>query len=289
MKRLALAFLALAVLAAPALAQGTADYAKTRRSVVLVLGRMGEDASSGTGFAVTREGRRTVIATCWHVVQGASELAVRTDGGAVVPARLRAQAAGGVDLALLTIEDASLPLLPLAGPARVGQEVGVIGFPRAFDFMNGGLGLEPSLSKGIVSALRPGDGGVPWLQVDAAVNEGNSGGPAVDWKTGRVVGVATAKLREAEGLNLLIASEAVRALLRQEGLTESQAVQPTSQRQARRTAQTPVPQRAPRPAKPIPSGLVMLALIVVLGAIGAGLWAVLRGGSGEPRDPGPAV
>lgn len=288
MKRLALAFLALAVLAAPALAQGTADYVKTRRSVVLVLGRMGDDASSGTGFAVSREGRRTVIATCWHVVQGASELAVRTDGGAVVPARLRAQAAGGVDLALLTIEDASLPLLPLAGPARVGQEIGVIGFPRAFDFMNGGLGLEPSLSKGIVSALRPGEGGVPWLQVDAAVNEGNSGGPAVDWKTGRVLGVATAKLRDAEGLNLLIGSEAVRTLLRQEGLTASQA--------AADVAAADAPDRTdPRAAEGATAGE---AHPLRAGHAGpdrrpgsdrGGAVGGAPGGSGEPRDPGPAV
>lgn len=84
------------------------------------------------------------------------------------------------------------PLLLKKQPPAIGEDVVVIGAPK---------GLEFSLSRGVMSQLREkGD----FLQVDAAVNSGNSGGPLFD-KTGCVVGVVTFKSKESEGLNFAIA------------------------------------------------------------------------------------
>ena len=83
-----------------------------------------------------------------------------------------------------------------AGVVRPGQEVIAIGSP---------LGLQNTVTRGIVSALRTA-GGVELIQTDAAINPGNSGGPLLD-RDGRVIGVTTLKLSRttAESLGFAIA------------------------------------------------------------------------------------
>ena len=85
------------------------------------------------------------------------------------------------DAAILKIDAADLPSLPLgdSDTLRQGQELLVLGYPGSVS-TNG-----VTVTRGIVSALRPG-----WVQTDAAIEIGNSGGPVVD-REGRVVGIAT--------------------------------------------------------------------------------------------------
>jgi putative serine protease PepD len=78
---------------------------------------------------------------------------------------------------------------------KSGQQIVVVGAP---------LGLEDSVTTGVVSALRAAQGGSgPAIQFDAPINPGNSGGPVINGSK-QVVGIATAKARDAEGIGLAI-------------------------------------------------------------------------------------
>jgi serine protease Do len=134
----------------------------------------------GSGFIVSPDG---LILTNAHVVHGASDVTVKlTDRR-----EFRAKVLGvdpKTDIAVLKVDATHLPTVPL-GSARnlaVGEWVLAIGSP---------FGFENSVTAGVVSAKGrslPGDGVVPFIQTDVAVNPGNSGGPLMNAK-GEVVGV----------------------------------------------------------------------------------------------------
>ena len=86
-----------------------------------------------------------------------------------------------------------------------GEEILIIGSPR---------GLEGSLTRGLVSQLRTVEN-IPLLQIDAAVNPGNSGSPVFD-RTGRVIGIVFLggdKAMGVAGINFAISAEAIRSAL----------------------------------------------------------------------------
>jgi S1-C subfamily serine protease len=136
----------------------------------------------GTGFVVKSEDGVSWVATNLHVVS-------RRAGGIereIVVKQSGSEWDAGVerwseenDLAILRIQ-ATLPALDLAyGPGsepHVGDWVLAYGSPQ---------GLQGTATVGIISALRPG-----WVQTDAQVNQGNSGGPLVD-RDGRVIGITS--------------------------------------------------------------------------------------------------
>lgn len=139
--------------------------------------------SQGSGVAVAEGG---VVLTNHHVVAGADELKVLLADGT----RLEAELVGAdplTDLAVLRVADGALePMSLRRAPARVGEWVLAIGNPS-------GLGL--SVTAGIVSGTGRADLGVTtyedFVQTDAAINAGNSGGPLVDLD-GALLGVNTA-------------------------------------------------------------------------------------------------
>jgi S1-C subfamily serine protease len=157
-------------------------------AVVLLRGAQ----KQGTGFFITDSG---VIATNAHVVRDETRLIAVSPPGVDRPARI-VYLDADLDFALAKVEGASVPHLTLADPARVaaGQNVVAIGNP--------GAGMANSVSKGIVSAVgpKPELGAGTWIQTDAAVNPGNSGGPLLD-AAGEVIGINTARAvgRQAEG------------------------------------------------------------------------------------------
>ncbi len=138
-------------------------------------------APEGSAVAVLPGG---YLATALHVVERAEEITVRLRDGRRLPARLVAADAAS-DLALLRV-DADLPVLPVAPEPPLGAPVCAVGNPF-------GLGL--SVSCGVVSAVRrSGVGFNPvedFVQTDAAVNPGASGGALVD-EAGRLVGMLSA-------------------------------------------------------------------------------------------------
>jgi serine protease Do len=138
----------------------------------------------GSGFVVTADG---YIVTNNHVIDKASSITVTLDDGTQVPAKL-VGADPKNDLAVLKIK----PAKPLATVAwgdsdglRVGDQVLAIGNP---------FGIGTTVTAGIVSARGRDLHSGPYddfIQIDAPINRGNSGGPLVD-AAGRVVGINTA-------------------------------------------------------------------------------------------------
>ena len=149
-------------------------------------------AGSGSGFVYTENG---YIITNHHVIEGASQLKVSLSNGEVVDAEL-VGADLQTDVAVLKIEAEGLKALPIgdSSAARVGEFVLAIGDPISADELSG------SVTFGIVSALSREiniEGFVnEYLQTDAAVNPGNSGGPLINLR-GEVIGVTSAKYTSA--------------------------------------------------------------------------------------------
>lgn len=162
------------------------------------------DTGQGSAFVVEHRGGSTLLLTNAHVVEGAEQVRLRWQDGGRDPAEVVASAGGhspATDLALLAVEGKrGVPLRLGRGSPPVGAQVYVIGAPRGLDF---------SLSSGVVSQLRD-DGEI--LQTDAAINQGNSGGPLLDERN-CVVGVATFILRDAQGLNFAVTSRVIEPFL----------------------------------------------------------------------------
>jgi serine protease Do len=134
----------------------------------------------GSGFIISGDG---LILTNAHVVRDAKEVTVRLSDRREFPAKVLGSDPA-TDVAVLKVEATNLPTVRLgnAGDVQVGDPVLAIGAP---------YGLEQTVTQGIVSAKGrslPGDTHVPFIQTDAAVNPGNSGGPLFD-AGGRVIGI----------------------------------------------------------------------------------------------------
>jgi S1-C subfamily serine protease len=106
---------------------------------------------------------------------------------------------------LLKLKGKDLPFLPLGSSEKieVGTRIAVVGSP---------LGLEGTLTEGIVSAVRELFGELKRLQITAAISPGSSGSPVLNAK-GEVIGVAAATLREGQSLNFAVPVEADHALV----------------------------------------------------------------------------
>ena len=130
------------------------------------------------------------ILTNEHVIRGQSRLTVVFDNGTRVRASVVASDAAR-DIALLKVTSSrTLTALPFTTAVRVGDEVVALGHPL-------NLGEEPTITKGVVSALRTVRN-IPHIQTDAAMNPGNSGGPLLN-TNGEVVGMNTFVLRDIQG------------------------------------------------------------------------------------------
>ena len=134
----------------------------------------------GSGFIISAEG---VILSNAHVVDGAKTVRVKLSDHREFDAKVLGSDKTS-DIAVLKIEAHHLPTVRIGNSdgLNVGDYVLAIGQP---------FGLEQTATAGIVSAKArnlPGDGYVPFIQTDAAVNPGNSGGPLFD-SSGAVVGI----------------------------------------------------------------------------------------------------
>lgn len=143
-------------------------------------GRMPERKGQGSGFLISPDG---LILTNHHVVDGADEIKVHLADDREFKAKVIGSDAK-TDVAVIKIDGKDFPCVKLGNSkdVKVGEWVAAIGAP---------FGLENTVTSGIVSAKSrnlPSDQFVPFIQTDAAVNPGNSGGPLFNMK-GEVIGI----------------------------------------------------------------------------------------------------
>lgn len=161
------------------------------------------DVGQGTGFVINSAG---YFITNAHVLSGGTRVtAINSE-----QERISVQLIGynlDYDIALLKIQSNNYPYLNLENSynIQVGEKVIAIGNP---------LGLQFSVSEGIVSALdRIGDNGVAaYIQTDAALNPGNSGGPLIN-KEGNVIGINNFKIGGGESLGFALESNYIKEVV----------------------------------------------------------------------------
>ena len=164
--------------------------------------------AQGSGFFISADG---YIVTNNHVVEHAAEVTVTTSDGKTLPAKVIG-VDSKTDLALLKADGSDYPYVSFASqPPRVGDWVIAVGNP---------FGLGGTVTAGIVSARGRDIGSGPYddfLQIDAPVNHGNSGGPTFN-SDGEVVGVNTAIFSPSGGsvgIGFAIASDVVKSVVQQ--------------------------------------------------------------------------
>jgi serine protease Do len=164
--------------------------------------------AQGSGFFISGDG---YIVTNNHVVDHASEVTITTSEGKSMPAKVIG-VDSKTDLALLKAEGTDFPFVTFAAHTpRVGDWVIAVGNP---------FGLGGTVTAGIVSARGRDIGSGPYddfLQIDAPVNHGNSGGPTFNAE-GEVVGVNTAIFSPSGGsvgIGFAIASDVVKNVVAQ--------------------------------------------------------------------------
>ncbi|WP_173042942.1 S1C family serine protease [Phytohabitans flavus] len=154
---------------------------------------------TGTAFAVGRQtGNSTNLFTNYHVVEsvwvaGEREVFIERKDQRWPATIVRVDEQD--DVAQLRTNNKFTGLATAREAVKSGQQIVVVGAP---------LGLEDTVTTGVVSAIRKDEGGSGTvIQFDAPINPGNSGGPVVN-AAKQVVGIATAKARDAEGIGLAV-------------------------------------------------------------------------------------
>ncbi len=169
-------------------------------------------ASKGTGFAISSSG---YIATCNHVIAGATSIKVRGIGGDFnksFTAKVISTDANN-DLAILKIDDIKITTLGVipytisSTTKDVGTSIFTLGYP-----LTATMGEEIKLTDGLISAKSGYIGDITSYQISAAAQSGNSGGPLFD-KSGNLIGVVNAKHVFAENATYAVKSTYLKILI----------------------------------------------------------------------------
>jgi len=160
-------------------------------SVVSVL----TDKGQGSGAIISRDGE---VITNYHVIQGAGAVNVLSYDKTIY----RADVVGfdaDVDIAVLKIKSNETFRRLMFGDSddvNIGETVVALGNP---------LGLDFTVTQGIISARRLASNDVEYIQIDVPLNPGNSGGPLID-AAGKIIGINTFGITGGEGLGFAIPS-----------------------------------------------------------------------------------
>jgi serine protease Do len=161
--------------------------------------------SLGSGFAV---GTNCIISNA-HVIIDQKDITIATYSGDKYPANIVA-IDKGLDIVILEVDNQTFPYLPVGDyhDTAIGEDVYTIGAPNSMAY---------TLTKGVLSAKDRVVGKHKYIQIDAAVNSGNSGGPLLN-DAGRVIGVNTLKVSDSEGIGLSIPMTDVCDFIHQQGI-----------------------------------------------------------------------
>jgi len=195
--------------------------AKVRSAVVTISSTTGNQiglfgvptGGIGSGFIIDSNG---LILTNAHVVEGATQLTVTLEDGRELEARVVASDSA-LDLAVVKVAATGLPTVEIGSSAnlQVGQLVVAIGSPLgAFtDSVTSGILSATGRTITVVDAVSRQRKTIDHLlQTDAAINEGNSGGPLLD-ASGRVIGINTAEAASATGIGFAIPIDEAAAII----------------------------------------------------------------------------
>ncbi|WP_372682342.1 tetratricopeptide repeat protein [Desulfosarcina sp.] len=162
----------------------------------------GEISSIGSGFFISESG---ILVTNFHVLEGAYSASIRTVDGSQYPVSAVLAKNRLVDLIKVRVDIAGIRVTPVVlareQPA-VADSVFVVGSP---------MGLEQTVSEGIISAVREMPVGGKVFQLTAPISRGSSGGPVIN-QDGKVVGVVTFQVARGQNLNFAVSVDALEML-----------------------------------------------------------------------------
>lgn len=160
----------------------------------------------GSGFAI----RPTLVITAAHVAQATGAAAVVISAGRQQAARIVAMREED-DVALLEISQAMPPLVLAPAPPRVGEWIVVIGNP-----FGGGMTATAGIVSAAPGAISATADLARRIQINAAVNPGNSGGPVCNLR-GEVVGATTSLVAAGQGIAFATSASLLRSFLTSSG------------------------------------------------------------------------
>ncbi len=183
-------------------AMSTEDVFKAARSAIVEIvtqDKSGSPLRTGTGFFISNDGK---LVTNRHVVEGAATIVAKTEQGSFFVCKGVLAEPKDADIAILKFEANNVPYLTLENDPHLspGQKIVVIGNP---------LGLEGSVSEGIISAMRTDQG---LVQITAPISPGSSGSPVMT-EDAKVMGVAALQSERGQNLNFAIPVQIVNAAL----------------------------------------------------------------------------
>ncbi|MFV0502970.1 MAG: S1C family serine protease [Lachnospirales bacterium] len=169
-------------------------------------GRPNSYKSAGSGIIFSEDEKKVYVATNNHVIDGAVEVTVSVNDDVQIPASYIGSDSV-FDLAIVSLDKSDLK------NKNVNYSIAIFGNSSDLEVgdtaiaIGNALGMGKTATKGIISALNKSleidNSSLQVLQTDAAINSGNSGGPLINDK-GEVIGINTAKLKDAEGIGYSI-------------------------------------------------------------------------------------
>lgn len=176
--------------------EGSINYIKDKEKIQTCVVYIESDTGTGSGFIISPDG---YVATCAHVVAGSEKLHIKlTDAnnkkktykGSIIKVNET------TDTAIIKIENAlGLPFAELDDreAAELGEDIVLYGYPLGDDLNDSAFDLNVSFNKGYVSSNQVLDG-IKVTMLDISAKHGNSGGPLISCKTGKVIGTLTARV-----------------------------------------------------------------------------------------------
>lgn len=155
--------------------------------------------SIGSGFFIDKTGH---VITNYHVLDGSYAADARTSDGKIYPIKLVVADNKSVDLVKVLVDIPRQKIKPIKLSKKlpaIAEQILVVGSP---------MGLEQTVSEGIVSSIREIPSVGNFFQMSAPISPGSSGSPVIDLR-GRVIGVATFQFLRGQNLNFAVAGESV--------------------------------------------------------------------------------
>jgi len=183
-----------------------AEYAQARTVTVTA-----EGAGIGSGFFIDDEG---TFVTCFHVIEGATDITVKTLDGANYQVEKVIDVEPLQDVAILKINATDIKFFKISEEdVLAGDDVYAIGSSLGH--------LDGTFSNGIVSATSRKVGQIDCIQTTAAISSGNSGGPLLN-AYGEVVGINAFSYSNGENLNLAVKMSVMNQLSKDKNYTMNQ-------------------------------------------------------------------